>query len=304
MLVSIIMPAFNVENYIEESIVSIINQSHEKWELIIIDDGSTDLTAEICRRFINLDNRIKYIYQENSKQASARNNGISIAKGDIIAFLDADDLWLPDKLETTLFHFDLEKFDLIFTDFFYGNDKEIHVSRLNLKQMNIQELEYCTKSISDFIQYNRIPILTVLVKRDVIEQVGLFDENCVPAEDYDLWLRLLKNNFKFQSINIPLSVYRIQEFSSTARDRYASNAVINSIVKNFSSKELIDMKVQAYTVIWIRRWIADYLNNSNVKQLKKIISHFNHESIIIKLTFLSYKFIGFTAFKRIILKFI
>ena len=86
-LVSIIMPAFNSQRYISESIESIIAQTYTNWELIVVDDGSTDRTAEIVSTFTKSDNRIRYIYQENQRQGKARNAGISISKGEWIAFL-------------------------------------------------------------------------------------------------------------------------------------------------------------------------------------------------------------------------
>src|SRR5215471_21565982 len=105
-LISVIMPAYNAEQFISESINSVINQTYRNWELIIVDDGSTDKTKEIITEFQKANQRIKYFYQQNSKQGKARNTGIENSKAGLIAFLDADDLWVPEMLET---QFDLLK---------------------------------------------------------------------------------------------------------------------------------------------------------------------------------------------------
>lgn len=301
--VSVIMPAYNVENYIEASIESVLNQTYNNWELIIIDDGSTDKTAEICKRYADLDDRIIYLYQENSKQAKARNNGIGIAKGDIIAFLDADDLWLPNKLELSLLYFDTNKFDLIFTDAYFGNNSDLEVANQNLKKMNIPESEYFgNNAIADFIKFNRIPILTVLLKKKCVEEVNFFDESCVPAEDYDLWLRLLKKGYKFQSISIPLSIYRVQESSSTSLDRLVTDLVLKSIMKNFDADELQQLDVAPFIKNWIIRWIKLYLTKSNMKQFKMMLNHFKYKKLTVRISVMLGYLVSFNIFKRLILK--
>ena len=98
-LVSIITPCYNGARYISETINSVISQTYTDWEMLIIDDGSKDNSSEIIKEFEKSDNRIHYIYQQNAGSAAARNNGIREAKGQYIALLDADDIWLPEFLE-------------------------------------------------------------------------------------------------------------------------------------------------------------------------------------------------------------
>ena len=98
-LVSIITPCYNGAKYVAETIESVINQTYKKWEMIIVDDGSKDKSAEIIKTYVNKDSRIKYIYQNNAGSAAARNNGIRRAQGQYIALLDADDVWHKDFLE-------------------------------------------------------------------------------------------------------------------------------------------------------------------------------------------------------------
>lgn len=301
--VSIIMPAYNVENYIEASIESVLNQTYINWELIIIDDGSVDKTASICKKFTDLDSRIIYIYQNNTKQAKARNNGINIAKGEILAFLDADDLWLPKKLELSLLHFNSGDFDLIFTDAYYSADEQINISDPELERMGVPTKEYFgTDGIIAFIELNRIPMLTVLVKKTLVEKADFFDEEWILAEDYDLWLRLLKNKCVFKSVSLPLSVYRTQGNSSTASDRLATEAVLKSLMKNFNADDIMKLSASTFVKSWIRRWISLYLTTSNINQLKMMLNHFKYENLKVRRVFLLYYFIGFHTFKRLILK--
>lgn len=93
LLFSIILPTYNRSHIISETIKSVIDQTYDRWELIIVDDGSTDKTKEVVEKFIKNDNRIRYIYQENSERSAARNNGIYNSKGDFICFIDSDDLF-------------------------------------------------------------------------------------------------------------------------------------------------------------------------------------------------------------------
>lgn len=302
-LVSVIMPAYNAENYLEASVQSVLNQTYINWELIIIDDGSKDCTSQIAQKYKNIDKRIHYIYQINSKQAVARNNGIKHAKGEILAFLDSDDLWLPQKLEISLKYFDLNKQDLIFTDAYYCSDQVINVLDKNYNKMDILDEEYSYENgIVAFIKGNRIPMLTVLVKKDVIEEAGLFDEKFTLAEDYDMWLRLLKNNCVFKAISLPLSIYRIHQNSSSSSDRLAIDSVLKSIMKNFNADELKKMNLDPFIKIWIKRWMSDYLTTNNIYLLKRILVHFDYIGVTYTVVFGLQNYIGFKNFKRLILK--
>jgi glycosyltransferase involved in cell wall biosynthesis len=108
-LVSVIMPAYNAEKFIAESIESVIAQSYNNWELLVVDDGSTDNSKRIIKDFCKKDERIKYFYQPNSKPGRARNSALKRASGRYVAFLDADDVWLSEKLKVQLKEIDEKK---------------------------------------------------------------------------------------------------------------------------------------------------------------------------------------------------
>lgn len=271
-MISVIMIAYNAEAFIEESIKSVINQTHTEWELIIVDDGSIDETKEIINRLGKSEKRIKYIFQNNSKQGIARNTGVLHASGELIAFLDADDLWLPNRLEVSLNEFNNHDCDLLFSDAFISHgDQSIvkHEIRFDVKNAN-----YAGRpALEHFLAYNRIPLLTTLIKKQALEKAGMFSNRGI-AEDYEMWLKLLLLDFKFTSISIPLAIYRAHDKSTTSHDRIAVDDCIEMIYalgKNpiYNTEELFS----GYLKLWYKRKLdqiedfKDYL--SFIKILKK-----------------------------------
>jgi teichuronic acid biosynthesis glycosyltransferase TuaG len=303
-LVSIIMPAYNAAEFIQEAINSVLAQTFSNWELIIINDGSTDLTTEIIEYNLKQDNRIKSYYQQNGKQGKARNLGISHAAGNYISFLDADDIWLPEKLEITLKYFNEQNEDLIFTGAFILRDNQEIKDFANFHKFPVYDSLYSGRdSILFFLQNNRVPMLTVLVKRSALIDVGLFDENILisNAEDYDLMLRLLMNHYVFKSISIPLAIYRWGPSSSTNNDRLATGAVIEMIKKNFMNDHSILLEAKPYIKVWLTNWIVFCLTRNNFKELKSNLICLKQYNFLQKSVFLFYKLIGLKSFKRILL---
>jgi teichuronic acid biosynthesis glycosyltransferase TuaG len=208
LLVSIIMPAYNAAEYIAESIESVQAQTYPGWELLVVDDGSTDNTKDIVRNYANKDSRIKYIYQENGRQGKARNNGIRNSNGAYLAFLDADDLWLPKKLEIQLQTFKDYDADLIFCDSFVFTG-EFHPG--NTVVINTPREEFVgLEGLKKLLSKNHVPILTCISKREAILKAGCFTERSEiqNAEDYHLWLKLLLADYKLLGINETLTAYR------------------------------------------------------------------------------------------------
>ncbi|OWK71758.1 glycosyltransferase family 2 protein [Pedobacter sp. AJM] len=218
-LVSVIMPAFNAALYIGEAIESVINQTFRNWELLIVNDGSTDATEEIILDFEKKDRRIKYLFQENGKQGKARNLGIAHSVGKYIAFLDADDLWVSNKLAIQVTYLIANpEIDLIFSQGYSLNQNEPTDFDVLVKPLwTIQDLPL-------FIEKNQIPILSVVVKKKCLNEVSNFieDLNIQYGEDYYLWLKLLYNNDTFCSINNRLFYYRLHRDQSTFNKNIAA----------------------------------------------------------------------------------
>jgi glycosyltransferase involved in cell wall biosynthesis len=193
-LVSVIIPAFNAEKYISETIDSVLNQSFRSFEIIVVDDGSTDRTADIVRQF---GNHVKYIRQENSGPSKARNTGIRHASGEYIAFLDADDLWTERKLELQVgfleSHSDV---GMVFADMMVFNEERLlKESSLRTKGNHFYETLVAERDgfhdpFLRLIKTNFIPTGSVVLRKSCLEKVGLFDETLSSAEDRDMWMRI------------------------------------------------------------------------------------------------------------------
>lgn len=181
-LFSVIIPTYNRANYISNSIQSVINQSFKNWELIIVDDGSTDNTSKIIESF--KDDRIKYIYQANSERSAARNNGIKHAKGDYICFLDSDDEYFPDIIEN--FYLFLQQKN--FPTAFLFCDIEIY----NETQTKISGTKYNPPKIITENYLFGISIGTVQTCISAsLFKTEKFNTSIRIGEDKELWMRLI-----------------------------------------------------------------------------------------------------------------
>lgn len=264
------MPVYNGEAFLNEAVNSVIQQSYKDWELIIVDDGSTDNTNKIINDFAALDNRISTIYQTNKKQGLARNEGIKQAKGKIIAFLDADDLWEVHKLEVMVDFFHQSACELVFSDAYLQDDATAESRRFGVTNTNYSG----AKGLESFLFYNRIPLLTVLVKREAIFEVGLFNNRGI-SEDYELWLKLLLRGFEFKSTSQALATYRVHAQSTTHQDKLAMDANIDVIYGLYKNVDPLYKRLFGdYLKVWYRRKLKTikdrtaYLNFLNVLTLQ------------------------------------
>ena len=230
--ISVVIPAFNCENYIGETIDSVLQQTLKAFEIIVVDDGSTDGTAATLESFRS---SIRYIYQSNKGPSAARNAGISYASGDYIAFLDNDDVWLPDKLsrQVDALHYHPEA-ALIFSDaqwvrddgttarYSFGRSTSSKRQRSVGLRNEIARLQEHDGTIlvgdlyGDLLDDNFIINSSVLVRRQALEVVGEIDESLVLNSDYDLWLRIA-SKYPIAYLNLPVVKYRLRESSMSGR---------------------------------------------------------------------------------------
>lgn len=181
--VSVVVGAYNAERWIEETIRSVLRQSYRAYELIVVDDGSTDGTADVARRF---GEEVRVIRKANGGSASARNAGIRASSGKYVAFLDADDLWCPRKLESQIAALETAAAAWGYSDAVFF-DSSTGTSLYRASQLH--EL-HAGDVLRALVLGNFILTPTVIVRRDVFEVVGLFDETHRISEDWDLWLRV------------------------------------------------------------------------------------------------------------------
>jgi glycosyltransferase involved in cell wall biosynthesis len=238
-LISVIMPAYNAERHIAAAIQSAQDQTYQRWELIVIDDGSTDATAEIARRFASSDNRIRCISQHNQKQAKARNIGIGRCKGELVAFLDSDDLWIREKLELQAKALRENNADLVFSDgfIFHGND----VADESLTFSTLSGSFGGAEMFALLLICNRIPTLSVLMRRDVWEEVGGFDESPRHgSEDYDLWLTIAQRGYRFYGMEDRLARYRVHGDSTSRQIAAMLNSEVAVVEKHLPASNMGD----------------------------------------------------------------
>ena len=198
-LVSIIVPTYNACEYIQQTISSVLFQTYHNWELLIIDDCSSDNTISIVKEFAESNPRIRYFStnQNTGSPSQPRNIGIEQAKGDYIAFLDSDDIWLPNKLEEQLAF--MQEYGY---DFVYSNYEKM--SWDGKREQRIVKVKG-SASYKDILKTNEIPCLTVLLRRELLNDVRF---KSVPDEDCVCWLDILKKGYKAYNTGKVHAVYR------------------------------------------------------------------------------------------------
>lgn len=198
-LVSVIMPAYNAERYIEESITSVLNQSHKNIELIIVNDCSTDNTLKLVESIAQKDKRVVVINNSfNLGCAESRNRALAIAKGEYIAFCDSDDVWVKNKIEKQLNHIKENDVDMVFTAY-----EMIDGSGVLIKTRIIKS-KLC---MNDLLRENSVIFSSTFFRRDIIDSIR-FDYSYF-HEDYVFLLVCLQRNLQFEGIDEPLVKYRV-----------------------------------------------------------------------------------------------
>lgn len=247
-LVSVIIPSYNGAQYLEQAVSSVIKQTHENLECIIVDDGSTDHTHQLCQDLIKKDSRITYVYQRNAGPASARNRGIKESKGGWVQLLDADD-WLNENK----IRFQLEYFHKTADN--SGKDivlySDYHVITVDLHQNILKEETQIFGNLSGDQLLERVltwgfrddcPLHcnNVLFKRSVFDK-DLFNETSTAFTDLELWTRLLTHKVKFLYTPIIGMYFRRHPKSRTKNNRYVEEAYVGYLELLYGrQKELLD----------------------------------------------------------------
>ena len=224
-LVSVIIPVYNCERYLSQAIESVLAQKYRPLELVIVDDGSTDNTAQVAAAFSD---HIHYIYQPNQGAPAARNTGFKIASGDIIAFLDADDLWTENKLELQVPR--LVKNHSV--DIVLG-----YIERLNLTgyRDNIPQFEEFEEP-----QIN-LSLATGIFRRSVFDRVGLFDEKLYHCDDWDWFMRARELGISIAIYPELTLLYRRHENNMTNQVERGNHYTIKMLKKSLERRRQANM---------------------------------------------------------------
>lgn len=235
--ISVIVPVFNSELYIEEALLSIMEQHYEPLEIIVIDDGSTDRSAEIVKKI----SKVKYFYQSNSGPVSSRNRALLMASGEYISFLDSDDIMAKGFLSE-------------FAEFLNQNEL------VDIVEGRFQHLFQIDKS-SDFISktkpYYHCFLGTSLYRKAVFDLVGTFDERLTYGDDADWFIRAWEKNVKKERLDMTAIFYR----------KHQSNLTNNVKLKNQEKTLLFKLKIQRQynraKIMSTEGLLKDYLGDSN-----------------------------------------
>lgn len=243
--VSVVIPAYNCERFIATAVKSVLEQSYKDYELIIVNDGSTDSTENVISEFRS---RIVYVLQKNGGPANARNAGVTAAKGEYIAFLDQDDAWLPDKLETQVGLFEKNKaLGLAYTDAYILKDDSFGVyGPKNMRSFQTRP-PHRGKVFKYLFAQNFVLTSSVMVRRECFKRVGLFDPALVPIEDYDRWLRI-SAFYEVDFVDRPLVRFRDHVATFRKDDLRTFTNIVNTLEGVISDypglKDLLDERAK------------------------------------------------------------
>ncbi len=231
-VVSIILPAYNQATHLGQAIASVLAQTYTDWELIVVDDGSTDGTGAVARSFT--DPRVRYFYQANQERSRARNFGIQQATGEFIAFLDDDDFWLPPYLEKQVAHLRAHPAAGLSHTWSYDTDPAGRMVRVS--GQGVPGAATSEAFLAALLINNRIRSIAVVVRAEALHAAGLFDPEVRQAEDWDLWLRIAQR-YPVTTLPEALVCYRRYNLFMPARlkQRGMETALTHIVEKNFAA---------------------------------------------------------------------
>lgn len=261
MLVSVIIPTYNRADYLRDAVESALAQTFRNFEILIVDDGSTDCTSEVAASYRG---KARYLTQQNSGPAAARNNGIRNAAGRYIAFLDSDDVWLPEMLSRQISMFQANPTAGLAATGYRLMDAEQQISDAII--MDRKELEAARKG--DHYK-NFFATSGVMVKKECFQSVGLFNENLDFAEDWDMWLRILQH-YGFVYLPEVLMHYRVHPAKISAGSLQKNMKNWQKVIDIHSSRD----NIFNYSILKRKRISWLYLNHA--------CAHRGHDPVIEK----------------------
>jgi len=256
-LVSVIIPTYNRANYLQEALESVFRQNYHNFEIIVVDDGSTDDTRKIIDKY---QDKIKYFWQDNSGPSVARNLGIKNSQGELIAFLDSDDLMLPDRLSLQVSKFlKNPRLGLVGGSYLLIDSKSNPIGECKLSWIDRHRLK-------NGIHYrNFFSTTVVMIRKACVEKVGGFSSDFSFGEDWDLWLRIIQD-YQFEYIITPIGIVRRHEDSIVGSmdpynfvqwdeliDREYNRSIINSNYNKIQANSI--RKKQISFMLANRGWV-------------------------------------------------
>jgi len=229
-IVSVIIPVFNCDQYVSDSIKSILSQNFSNLELIVINDGSTDGSWDIIQNYAKQDERIRFVSRENKGLVYSLNEGISLSRSDLICRMDADDVSLPERIACQVRRFEESAGLLVLGTQIIECDRDLHALRVSnypVGDIGIRQL----------LKMNHSPFAhpTVMMRRSAIRSVGGYRSQFSHCEDYDLWLRLSELNGEFG--NLDEAMLRYRRHSESVSKKHSVEQMIGTVVANLCHRE-------------------------------------------------------------------
>lgn len=252
-LVSVVTANYNGARFLSKTIQSVLNQTYPYFEFIIVDDGSTDDSIAIIKHWSELDSRVKPIYlAKNRGVGAARNVGIDLCVGEYVAFIDADDLWLPEKLEKQIELFKAHPHaGLVVTAAATIDDEDREIpSRKSKKAVQDGPV-----NVFDYVA-GKFPVsINAMTKRACLDEVGHFNPNYLIGEDYELWMRICRH-YEYYHIEEPLHQYRLHSSNATRRSKLVNRECKVKILEDaiLNNPELAQQMDQRVNTIIQRKY--------------------------------------------------
>jgi teichuronic acid biosynthesis glycosyltransferase TuaG len=244
---SIITPVYNAEDFLEQTLQSILEQSYTNWESILINDNSTDKSLEIAQKFVQLDSRFKIINKaESGGAAKARNAGIEDATGRFIAFLDSDDIWLPEKLAEQIAFMKSKKIDFSYTSYHFISEAGVVTNKVVVPaQVTYKQL----------LKGNVVACLTAIYDTKNLGKV--FMPDILKRQDFGLWLEITRRGVIGYGVQKSLAKYRLRTGS-------ISHAKFNTMLYTWD----LYRKVEGLSFVRSLKYISSHLLTASIKRLK------------------------------------
>jgi glycosyltransferase involved in cell wall biosynthesis len=277
--VSVIIPAYNAGKFLSRALESLFAQTRPAQEIIVVDDGSTDNTAEVAQSY---GARIKYIHQANAGLSGARNTGIKAACGNWIAFLDADDEWLPEHLQMQVDHLRRNP-HLVWTTsnfwrYFYEQNRKVPDLDPEKAKNLLEGKEYFESFFQAYLHHAYGCVDTMLIKKEVLQEAGLFNVEQRVTEDIDMWFRIAYRHRQIGYLAAPLAVYYVDAPGSLIKTLKDAKYIRMLLDRHFKLADEYH-RTEDFTPCAgkiLGQWLGVLLNAGQGKEVRSLLGRYGY----------------------------
>ena len=279
--ICVVIPAYNIAEFVGRAIDSVLTQTHKPDEIIVVDDGSGDSTAEVIKSY---GTKVRYIYQENAGLSAARNTGIKAAGSEWIALLDGDDNWLPQFLQLHLGVIQQNP-NLMWSTgnyitYSYADDRKAPYFTQSQIQKLLGRNNYFESYLHAYTLGTTNPPSTMLIKSQVFDDAGLFQHGLRFAEDWDMWMRIAYRWPKIGYVSEPISVYYLDRpdslmYGTANTEKIKTNCELIDRHLKLSAEYGKNEQFQKCATFMLRRWIRGMLFHNLPDDIRDILMRYD-----------------------------